>query len=44
MEPVERISLLDQVVVKLKEHIAGADVEPGDRMPTENAICDSLLV
>jgi GntR family transcriptional repressor for pyruvate dehydrogenase complex len=44
LQPVERISLLDQVVAKLKDHITGGELQIGDRMPTEKDVCESLQV
>ena len=44
MKPVERVSVLEQVVAKLKEHIASGDYTAGDRFPSEKEIGEQLQV
>ena len=35
MKPIERISIVDQVINNLKEYIVEGNIDVGDKMPTE---------
>ena len=38
MKPIERISIVDQVINNLKEYIVEGNIDVGDKMPTEKEI------
>lgn len=40
MKPIERISIVDQVINNLKDYIVEQNVAVGDKMPTEKEICE----
>ena len=40
MKPIERISIVDQVINNLKEYIVEGNIDVGDKMPTEKEICE----
>ena len=40
MKPIERISIVDQVINNLKDYIVERNVAVGDKMPTEKEICE----
>ncbi len=42
MKPIERISVVEQVMERLKEYIVENQIEPGDKIPTEKEICEML--
>ena len=44
MKPIERISIVDQVINNLKDYIVEQNVAVGDKMPTEKEICEMYSV
>ena len=40
MKPIERISIVDQVINNLKEYIVEGNIDVDDKMPTEKEICE----
>jgi len=44
MEPIKKISVIDQVVSKLKEYIRSDKVKINDKLPTEKELCEMLDV
>lgn len=44
MKAIERVSIVEQVIESLKAYMEENELKPGDRMPTEKEICDSLGV
>ena len=44
MKPIQKTSIIDQVVDSLLEFIASDRVKIGDKMPTEQELCDMLKV
>ena len=44
MKPIQKTSIIDQVVDSLLEFIASDRVKIGDKMPPEQELCDLLKV
>lgn len=44
LEPIERTSLVDTVVKRLKDMILGGTLQPGDQIPSEKELCERLRV
>ena len=44
MEPVKKVSIIDQVVFKLEEFIQSDEIQIGDKLPTEKKLCELLKV
>lgn len=44
MEAIARVSAVQQVEIRIKEHIMGDDVAIGDKLPTEKELCENLNV
>lgn len=44
MKTIERVSIVDQVINNLIEHMDDNNCKPGDKMPTEKEVCESLGV
>lgn len=42
MKPIERISIVEQVIERLTEYIVENDLNKGDKMPTEKEVCMML--
>ena len=42
MKPIERISVVEQVIERLEEYITENNLKKGDKMPTEKEVCEML--
>ncbi|MBG0786531.1 MAG: FadR family transcriptional regulator [Anaerolineaceae bacterium] len=44
MEPINNIRLVDEVVRRLEEFIQNSDLQEGEKMPSEQSLCETLGV